>query len=299
MAKLGFIGLGAMGGRIAKRLLEAGHVVIGYNRTQAKAQWLLDAGMQWGQTPRAVAEMAEISFSMLTDTNALENVVNGSEGILAGLRAGKIYVDMSTVSPKASQEIAGRVAAQGASMLDAPVSGSPITLEAGQLAIMVGGEKEIFEKVKPILLDIGPKVNYVGANGLALAMKIAINLSLPVQLLAFSEGVVLAEKVGIPRETAMEVWLNTVLASPSLKYRTPFILKKPDEVMFNVNMMQKDLVLAQEMGRSLDVPLPTVAAANEMLTIARAMGWGQEDFAILFKVLAHLAGIESQETQNS
>lgn len=292
MTKVGFIGLGAMGGRVVERLLEAGYTVTGYNRTKAKGQWLLDAGMQWGETPRAVAEASDVTFTMVTNTHALQTVTNGPDGVLAGLSAGKIYIDMSTVSPSYSRNLAEKVAALGAHMLDVPVSGSVITLEQGNLSLMVGGDKEVFEQVKDILLHIGPKVNYVGKNGQAVLMKIAINLSLPVQFLALSEGLILAEKGGIPRETAFEVWMNSVLASPALKYRGPFILNKPDEAWFDVNMMQKDLVLAMEMGRELDVPLPSVALANEILTAARAMGLAHEDFAIMFQVIARMAGLE-------
>ena len=292
MANLGFVGLGAMGGRVTKRLLDAGHTVTGYNRTKSKAQWLLDLGMRWGETPREVAEAADVIFTMVTNTGALHEVVDGHNGILAGLQKGKIYIDMSTISPAASNRLAERVAEKGAQMLDSPVSGSVITLEQGNLSLMVGGDKATFEQVKPILLDIGPKVNYVGANGQAVLMKVAINLNLQVQMLAFCEALLLAEKGGIPRETAMEVMLNSVIASPSLKYRTPFILEMPDEAWFNVNMMQKDMLLALEMGRELNVPLPTVATSNEYLTAARAMGLAEQDFAVVYKVLAKMSGLD-------
>jgi 3-hydroxyisobutyrate dehydrogenase-like beta-hydroxyacid dehydrogenase len=291
MAHLGFIGLGVMGGRVVKRLLEAGHTITGYNRTQAKARWLLDMGMQWGTTPRAVVQAADITFSMVSHTAALQAVMGGAEGILAGLRPGTVVVDMSTVSPAASRELATQVAAASAHMLDAPVSGSVITLEAGRLSIMVGGERSIYERLRPILLDIGPKVTYVGPNGLAVCMKVATNLSLAVQMLAFSEGVLLAEKSGIARETAVEVLLNSVIASPMVQYRGPFVLGLPEEAWFDVNMMQKDLLLALEMGRQLDVPLPTTAVTNEMLTAARGMGLAAQDFAVLFQVLARMSGL--------
>ena len=292
MAKLGFVGLGAMGGRVTQRLLDAGHTVTGYNRTKSKAQWLLDKGMRWADSPRQVAEAADVVFTMVTNTSALYEVVHGDSGIVAGLSAGKVYVDMSTISPAASKKLAAEVAEKGARMLDSPVSGSVITLEQGNLSLMVGGDMETFERIKPILLNIGPKVNHVGENGQAVLMKIAINLNLQVQMMAFCEGMVLAEKGGIPRETALEVMLNSVIASPSLKYRTPFILEPPDEAWFNVNMMQKDMLLALEMGRALDVPLPTVAISNEYLTTARALGMAHEDFYCVYKVLAKMSGLD-------
>lgn len=291
MANLGFVGLGVMGGRVAKRLLDAGHSVTGYNRTAAKAQWLVDAGMKLAASPRAVAEAADVTFSMVTNTAALRGVAEGDHGFLAGLRAGHVHVDMSTVSPAASRELAQKVEAKGARMLDAPVSGSVVTLEEGKLTFMVGGDEATFVKVKPILLDIGGKATYVGGNGLAVSMKIAVNLSLAVQMLAFSEGVLLAEKSGIARDVAVDVLLNSVIASPMVKYRGPFVLEMPDEAWFDCNMMQKDLTLALELSREVDVPLPTTAVTNEYLTAARGMGLDAQDFAIVFDVLARLSGV--------
>ena len=293
MANLGFVGLGVMGSRMAKRLLDAGHSVTGYNRTKPKAQWLLDAGMKWADSPRAAIESSEAVFSMIANNSALRAVTEGKEGILAGLSTGKIYIEMSTVSPAAIREIAKQVEATGAEMLDAPVSGSSITLEEGKLSFMVGGKPEVFEKVLPYLQAIGPRAIYVGGHGLAAAMKVATNLSLAVQMLAFSEGLLLAEKSGIARATAAEVLFNSVIASPMVKYRGPFVLNMPDEALFDVNMMQKDLLLALEMGRQLDVPLPTTAVTNEFLTAARGMRLADKDFAIVFEVLARMAGVKT------
>jgi len=294
MAHLGFIGLGNMGGGIVKRLLDAGHTITGYNRTRSKAQWLLDAGMQWGETPRQVAEIADVTFSMVTNIAALREMCNGHDGILAGLGPGKIYVDMSTVSPLISRELAERVAIKGAQMLDAPISGNVVTLEQGTSSIMVGGDQATFEMIKPILLAIGSKVNYLGGNGQAVLMKIALNLSLPVQFMGFCEGLLLAEKGGISRETAIKVWLSSAVVSPATVHHASLLLEKSGEVMFNVDMMQKDMLLALELGRELDVPLPAVALSNEVLTAARAMGLAREDYAIMLEVLAQLAGLDKK-----
>ena len=291
MAKLGFVGLGVMGSEMVLRLLSKGHTVTGYNRTRSKAQRLVQKGMKWGDSPRAVAEAADVVFSMVTNSAALEAIVEGPEGILAGLTPGKFYVDISTVSPEYSRVVAAKVRAKGCDMVDAPVSGSVITLQEGKLSVMVGGSRETFEKLKPILLEIGPKVTLVGDNGLALVMKIATNLSLAVQMLAFSEGVLLAEKSGISREIAVEVLVNSAIASPMIKYRGPFVLKLPDEAWFNVNMMQKDMLLALELGRKLDVPMPSTAVTNEFLTAARGMGLVKEDFAVVYDVLAQMSGV--------
>jgi 3-hydroxyisobutyrate dehydrogenase-like beta-hydroxyacid dehydrogenase len=292
MATVGFVGLGVMGGRIARRLLQAGHTVTGYNRTRAKAEWLLAEGMRPADSPRAAVEASDITFSMVTGTAALRAVTEATDGVLAGLGPGKVYVDMSTVSPGASRELAGKVAERGAAMLDAPVSGSVVTLEEGRLSIMVGGDREVFERVLPVLHDIGPTVTYVGPGGQAVLMKLATNLSLAVQMVAFSEGVLLAEKAGIPRETAVEVLLHSVIASPMVSYRGPFVLKHPEEAWFDVDMMQKDLLLALEAGRELDVALPTTAVSNQLLTAARAMGLQERDFATVFTVLARMSGLE-------
>jgi len=292
MANLGFVGLGVMGGELVNRLLSKGHSVTGYNRTKAKAEWLIKKGMKWADSPRAVAAAVDVVFSMVTNSAALQAIVERPDGILAGLAPGKIYVDISTVSPDYSRSVAEKVRAKGADMVDAPVSGSVITLQEGKLSVMVGGRKETFEKIKPLLQDIGPKVTHVGDNGLALVIKIASNLSLAVQMLAFSEGVLLAEKSGISREIAVEVLTNSAIASPMIKYRGPFVLKLPEEAWFNVNMMQKDMLLALELGRKLDVPMPSTAVANEFLTAARGMGLVEEDFAVVFDVLAHMSGVK-------
>jgi 3-hydroxyisobutyrate dehydrogenase-like beta-hydroxyacid dehydrogenase len=281
-----------MGGELVKRLIGKGHTVTGYNRTKSKAEWLIKAGMRWADSPRAVAAAVDIVFSMVTNSAALEAIVEGPEGILAGLGPSKIYADISTVSPDYSRAVAEKVRAKGADMLDSPVSGSVITLQEGKLSVMVGGRKETFEKVKPILLDIGPKVTHVGGNGQALVLKIASNLSLAVQMLSFSEGVLLAERSGISREIAVDVLTNSAIASPMVKYRGPFVIKLPDEAWFNVNMMQKDMLLALELGRKLDVPMPSTAIANEFLTAARGIGLEKEDFAVVFDVLAKLCGVK-------
>lgn len=292
MAKLGFVGLGVMGSNMVERLLGKGHTVTGYNRTRGKAERLIKLGMRWGNTPREVTEAADVVLSMVTNSAALQAVAEGPDGMLSGLTRGKVLVDMSTVSPEFSRALAGKVREKGADMVDSPVSGSVITLQQGKLSVMVAGRKETFERVKPLLEDIGPKVTYVGDNGLALSMKIATNLSLAVQMMAFSEGVLLAEKSGIARETAVDVLVHSAVASPMVQYRGPFVLRMPDEAWFDVNMMQKDMLLALEMGRKMDVPLPTTAVANEFLTAARGMGLAKQDFACVFKVLAEMSGVQ-------
>jgi 3-hydroxyisobutyrate dehydrogenase-like beta-hydroxyacid dehydrogenase len=288
---LGFVGLGTMGGRMAKRLLDAGRRVVGYNRTPAKAQALVAAGLTLEKSPRAVAEAADAVFSMVTDSVALRAIALGPDGVIAGLRPGAVWAEMSTVGPEVTRELGEAVAARGAALIDAPVSGSPVTLEAGQLSFMVGGDPAALEKVREHLVAIGPTITHVGELGLAVTMKIATNLNLAVQMLAFSEAVLLAEKAGIERERAVEVLLKSVIASPMIKYRGPFVLGMPAEALFDVDMSQKDLRLALETGQRLGVPLPTVAITYELLTAARGLGLAEYDFAVVFDVIARMSGL--------
>jgi 3-hydroxyisobutyrate dehydrogenase-like beta-hydroxyacid dehydrogenase len=288
---LGFVGLGVMGGRMAKRLLDAGHTVVGYNRTRAKVEWLIDAGLRPAASPRATAEAADVVFTMVTDSAALQAVTQGSDGILAGLRPGAIHVEMSTVDPELTRALGAEAGTRGAAMLDAPVSGSVATLDAGQLAFMVGGEPAVLERVRRYLLAIGPTITHVGPLGLAVTMKIATNLGLAVQMLAFSEAVCLAEKAGIARERAVEALLRSVIASPMVKYRGPFVLGMPAEAWFDVGMMQKDLRLALGLARAVGVALPSTALAHEMLAGAGGMGLAEYDFAVVFDAVAALSGL--------
>ena len=291
--RVGFAGLGSMGSRVVDRLLAAGHPVVGWNRSPGRSEPLAQKGMEVAGTPRELAEDADLVLSMVTDGAAVEAVASGPDGLLAGLGEGKVYADMSTVAPEVSRAIARRVAETGATMLDAPVSGSITTLEAGELAIMVGGDQGAFERVEPVLAAIGPKVTRVGDNGQALEMKLAINLALVVQVIGFCEGVALAESAGIARETAVDAMLKSVVSSPVLSYRGPFILegRMPDEAFADVDLQQKDLMLALETGRRLGVPLPTAAASNELLNACRGMGIGHHDFVVVYEVYRRLAGI--------
>lgn len=291
MTEIGFVGLGIMGRNIVERLQKAGHTVHGYNRTRSKAEALIAGGMGWCDTPRQVAQASDITLSMVMDTAALEAVTQGPDGVIAGLGPGKLYVDMSTVSPHLERRLAEQAAARGAQMLECPVSGSVSAVQAGTLVAFVGGEAAALEKVRPILEGLSQKIIHVGGSGQAVSMKIAINLNLATQLVALSEGLLLAERSGVPRAQALDSILNSVVGSPLLKYRGPFILKMPEEVWFSATMMQKDLLLALELGRELGVPLPMAAQANELLTAAKGMGYADEDFAVLFKVLARMAGM--------
>jgi 3-hydroxyisobutyrate dehydrogenase-like beta-hydroxyacid dehydrogenase len=293
MTALGFVGLGAMGSRIAARLLRPDNVVYGTNRTRSKAEPLIERGLIWSDSPRSVAEHADVVFSMVTDDAALEAITGGPDGILAGLRPGSVYVDMSTVSPDASRKLAERVHELDAVMLDAPASGSVPAAEEGSLAIMVGGDAATCSWIEPLLRQFGQTVTHVGPNGAGLMMKLAVNISLAVQMIAFSEGVLLAEWSGIDPEVAVEVLSSSAVGSPMLRTRGPLLFDRPDEAWFDVKMMQKDVGLALEQGRTWQVPMPSAATAYELLTTARALGYGDRDLVAVFDVLGQLAGREA------
>jgi 3-hydroxyisobutyrate dehydrogenase-like beta-hydroxyacid dehydrogenase len=290
--KIGFAGLGDMGSLIVPRLMEAGHDVLGWNRTRSRADALVAQGMRRADTPAAAAREADIMFSILTDGAAVTEVALGENGIRAGLKPGAIYIDMSTISPADSRKVAAELANTGLTMLDAPISGSPITLKAGQASLMVGGDQAAFERAKPALLAIGPKVTYIGGNGLACQMKIAVNLLLMVEVICFGEAVALAEKGGVAREVALDAMLKSVAASPVLGYRGPFILegKMPAKPLADVTLQQKDMLLALELGRTLGSPVPLAAAANEMMNACRGLGIDHRDFVTAHEVYLRLGG---------
>jgi len=290
--QVGFIGLGAMGALIVPRLMAAGHSVIGWNRSREKAKPLIDAGMASADSPREVAAQSEIVFSIVTDGAAVRAVALGSDGVLAGLKQGGIYADMSTISPDVSRGVAAEFAKAGRHMLDSPISGSPVTVTAGNASVMVGGDAAAFERAKPVMLAIGPKVTHIGANGLACQMKIAVNLLLMVEVICFGEAVALAEKGGVQRDVAVDAILKSVAASPVLGYRGPFILegKMPDVPLADVTLQQKDMLLALELGRKLGSPVPLAAAANEMMNACRGLGIDHKDFVAAHEVYRRLGG---------
>jgi 3-hydroxyisobutyrate dehydrogenase-like beta-hydroxyacid dehydrogenase len=290
--QLGFVGLGAMGELIVPRLMAAGHEVTGWNRSRNKAEPLIAQGMRWADTPRAVAQTSEIVFSIVTDSKAVRAVALGENGIVSGIAKGAIYIDMSTIEPDESRAIAAEFAKTGATMLDGPLSGSPVTVKAGNASIMIGGDKKAFERVKPVLLAIGPKVTRIGGNGLACQMKIAVNLLLMVEVICFGEAVALAEKGGVDRAVALDAILKSVAASPVLGYRGPFILEgqMPEVPLADVTLQQKDMLLALNLGRTLGSPVPLAAAANEMMNACRGLGIDANDFVVAHQVYRRLGG---------
>jgi 3-hydroxyisobutyrate dehydrogenase-like beta-hydroxyacid dehydrogenase len=289
---LGFVGLGAMGALIVPRLMAAGHKVTGWNRSRDKAEPLMAQGMAWAATPREAAEASEIVFSIVTDATAVKAVALGPDGVVSGLRRCGIYIDMSTIEPDASRTVAAEFAKAGSIMLDGPLSGSPVTVKAGQASVMIGGDEAAFERAKPVLLAIGPKVTRIGGQGLACQMKIAVNLLLMVEVICFGEAVALAEKGGVTREAAVDAILKSVAASPVLGYRGPFILdgQMPKVPLADVTLQQKDMMLALNLGRKLGSPTPLAAAANEMMNACRGLGIDANDFVVAHQVYRRLGG---------
>jgi len=281
-----------MGALIVPRLMAAGHRVTGWNRSREKAKPLIDAGMAWADSPRAVAEKSEIVFSIVTDGAAVRAIALGPDGVISGLMPGGIYADMSTIAPDVSRSVAAEFVKADRHMLDAPISGSPVTVKAGNASVMVGGDAAAFERAKPVMLAIGPKVTHIGANGLACQMKIAVNLLLMVEVICFGEAVALAEKGGVQRDVAVDAILKSVAASPVLGYRGPFILEgqMPDVPLADVTLQQKDMLLALELGRRLGSPVPLAAAANEMMNACRGLGIDHKDFVATHEVYRRLGG---------
>jgi 3-hydroxyisobutyrate dehydrogenase-like beta-hydroxyacid dehydrogenase len=285
---VGFVGLGHMGGSMAARLLAACYQVHGQALHRDHARELEQQGLQWHDTPRELAQAAEIVFTSLPDDGALQAAASGTDGILAGLREGKRWVDVSTVSPRVSRELAELARSQGAEMLDAPVSGSVPQVESGTLTIMVGGEEDAYCRVEPILRELGTPTR-IGENGQGLALKLAINISLAVQILAFSEGLLLATRDGVDPELAADVMSGSPIGSPMLKARVPLVLDLPEEAWFDVRLMHKDIELALALARELGLRLPSAEAAGDELTEAEQLGYGARDIASAYEVLAKMA----------
>ena len=289
---VGFCGLGDMGSVIVPRLLEAGYDVVGWNRTKEKAKDLIDAGMRWADTPREVAAEAGTVLSIVTDGAAVRAVALGPDGVISGLAPDAVYIDMSTISPDVSREVSDEFRAARLSMLDGPISGSPVTVRQGTASVMLGGDAAACERARPVLEAIGPKVTRIGDSGLACQMKIAVNLLLMVEVIAFGEAVALAEKGGVEREAAVNAVLNSVAASPVLGYRGPFILEgqMPDKPLADVTLQQKDMLLVLEMARKFGSPVPLAAAANEMMNACRGLGIDRNDFVVAHEVYRRLGG---------
>jgi 3-hydroxyisobutyrate dehydrogenase-like beta-hydroxyacid dehydrogenase len=266
-----------MGSRLAGRLAGLGYPVVAWNRTADRVWPLMDRGVQAAASPRAVAERSDIVICMVWDSDALETVALGPQGFVAGLRAGQVVADCSTVEPEASVEIAAAVRATGADLLDTPVSGSLDAAESGQLMIMAGGRRASLERIRPVLSDLARSVLHVNErNGSGLALKLAINMQVAIQAVAWGEGLALAEHYGVDRMRATEVMLDSVIASPMLRYRAPFALEAPDEVWASAAQLLKDVTYAVNRSEGYAV---AGRYAQELLGKVCAEGRGDREAA--------------------
>lgn len=294
--KVGFIGLGDMGEIIVPRLLEAGHQVTGWNRSIEKAKPLAEKGMAIGDSPADVAAKSELTFSIVTDADAVDSVALGENGVLKGIAEDGIYIDMSTIGPGRSRKVSTAFRDAGRIMLDGPLSGSPVTIVENKASMMIGGDKAAFERVKEVLSVIGPKVSYIGESGTAVTLKVAINLNLVASMVAFCEGMALAEKGGVDPEIAYDAFMKSVTASPVMGYRGLFVLdgKMPEKPLANVRLQQKDVLLALEFAREQGMPAPMISAANQMLNACHSLKIGYRDFVTVIDVYRLLCGIHTQ-----
>jgi 3-hydroxyisobutyrate dehydrogenase-like beta-hydroxyacid dehydrogenase len=291
---LGFVGLGHMGGTMASRLLAAGYTVYGESRSREGAEPLIGEGLKWCDSAAAVAAAADVVFTSLPDDHVLQEVASAPDGLLAALGAGKIWADMSTVSPQASRALAKQVSERGASMLDAPVSGSVPQAQSGTLTIMVGGDEHAYRDVEPILRELGTPTR-IGANGQGLVLKLAVNISLAVQMIAFAEGLLLAARSGVDRQKALDVMESSAIGSPMLRARAALILDPPaNDAWFDLAFMRKDIGLALDTAKALEIPLPTAERAEQLLDQAIALGYERRDLAVMFEVLEQIAGDDRQ-----
>jgi 3-hydroxyisobutyrate dehydrogenase-like beta-hydroxyacid dehydrogenase len=281
-----------MGQVIVPRLIAAGHAVTGWNRSRERATPLVSKGMRWADSPRQVAQVSDVVFSIVTDGAAVKTVALGEDGVIAGMRPGAVYIDMGTIAPDVTRAVSAEFASKGFVMLDAPLSGSPVTVEQGNASLMIGGDKAAFERLEPVIRAIGPKVTYIGASGQAVTMKLAVNLLLMVEVVAFGEAVALAEKGGVARDVALDAVLKSVAAAPVHGYRGPFILEggMPKVPLADVTLQQKDMLLVLDMARTLGSPTPLAAATNEMMNACRGLGLDHNDFVVAHEVYRRLGG---------
>jgi len=295
MAHIGFLGLGDMGQVIIPRLIAAGHEVTGWNRSPGKDEELKTLGMKIGKSPALVASTSDFIFSIVTNGAAVKEISLGADGVIHGISDAAVYLDMSTIEPEVSREVHAAFKAAGKTMVDAPISGSPITIGQGKASLMIGGDQEVFPRVEKVLLDIGAKATYIGSSGLATQAKLSINALLMIEVIAFGEAVALAEKGGVDREVMVNAILNSVAASPVLGYRGPFILegKMPAKPLADVVVQQKDMTLVLEQGRRLDMKLPIAASANDIMNICREMGLGDKDFVVAHEAYLRMGGFKS------
>src|SRR5579863_3961326 len=293
MAQLGFLGLGIMGAPMARHLLKAGHDVALWSNTASKAQELAKEGAGKAcATPEEVARLADVIFYCVGDTEMAREMTLGPKGLLEGVRKGSIIADCSTISPAVSKEIGEEFGAHNAHFLDAPCTGSKPGAEKGTLTFMVGGEQAIFERAKPYFEAMGKVFYYCGAAGQGLQAKLTQNLILANIMQAFAEGMVLAAKGGIEPQLMLDILDNSAAKSGLISFKAPYVLARDFQTNFATKWMAKDVGLALETAKAMNVPLPATALTEQMLRAAVAKGFGDDDFCSTIRVLEDWAGVE-------
>jgi 3-hydroxyisobutyrate dehydrogenase-like beta-hydroxyacid dehydrogenase len=292
MAQLGFLGLGIMGAPMARHLLKAGHEVALWSNTAQKAEELATHGKGTAcATPKQVAERSDFTFYCVGDGAMVSSIVFGKDGLLEGVRPGSVTGDCSTIAPALSRKIAGAFTAKGAHFLDTPCTGSRGGAESATLTFMIGGDPAVFEKTKPYLEVMGKLFYFCGASGQGLQAKLTQNLVLANLMQAFCEGMVLAAKGGIAPEMMLEVLNNSAAKSGLISLKAPAILARDFHTNFATKWMAKDIGLALESAKAMDVPLPLTALTEQMLRATIARGWGDDDFCSTIQVLEEWAGV--------
>ena len=293
MAKLGFLGLGLMGVAMARRLLQAGHEVALWSHSGGKAAKLAGEGKGVAcASPKEVGERSECVFLCVGDTEMSREVLLGPNGVIEGAEAGTIVADSSTVSPEGSRKIGEEFARRGVHFLDAPCTGSTPGATNGTLTFMIGGEKEVFERAKPWFEPMGKLFYYCGGPGMGLNAKLTQNLILANIMQAFSEGIVLATKAGVDPSLMLQILDNSAAKSGLISYKAPFVLRRDFSTNFSTKWMHKDVSLALDSAKGLDVPLPATAITQQMLRAAIAKGYGDDDFCSMIRTEEEWAGVE-------
>lgn len=298
MAKLGFLGLGIMGYPMAQNLLKKGHSVAVWSKTSAKATALAaDAGAIACSTPREVAAHAEAIFLCVGDTAMAQEVVLGKDGLIEGAASGSTIVDTSTVAPSASVAMADALATKGIHFLGAPVTGSKPGAESGNLTFMVGGDRAVYDKVKPFMEAMGAQFYYCGPQGAGLHAKLTQNLLLSNLLQAFNEGMILCSKAGVDPELMLDILNNSAARSGLVAFKAPYVFARNFETNFSIKWMHKDVGLMLQSGDELGVPLPLTGLTQQLLKAAVAEGYGDEDICASIKVLERIAGVEVKKSE--
>ncbi len=289
--RIGFAGLGLMGSRMARNILDKGHPLAVWNRTPERCRPLTEAGAQLATTPRELAEMSDVVIACVADPNAVGRLVFADDGIRPAARPGFRYIETSTISPGLARRTAEALRAQGADVLEAPVTGSKVGAEKGTLVIMTGGRRETHDELLPVLLLFGHKAIYCGEIGQASVVKLIGNSLISFMLTGLCEGAVTAQKAGIPLETLLEVVMATGYASPYYAFKGKAIAERNFEQHFSIDLLVKDQGLMLDEAAAQGVPMPGLAAIREVFQTARAQGLGQEDIAAVVKAVEKAAGL--------